>query len=83
MNDIFEMQDDISLAIVEALRMRLPGGEKATLLTRPTNDPEAYRHYLEVVTTGISGGPIPSGRASPTSNKQLTPIATMPLRTRG
>ena len=47
MNDIFEMQDEISLAIVEALRMRLPGGEKAALLTRPTNDPEAYRHYLE------------------------------------
>ncbi len=47
MNDVFEMQDEISLAIVEALSMRLPGGEKAALLTRPTNDPEAYRHYLE------------------------------------
>jgi len=44
--DIFKLQDEISSAIVEALRVRMLPGEMATLRQRPTENPEAYRYYL-------------------------------------
>ncbi|MCK5411489.1 MAG: hypothetical protein KAJ67_05305, partial [Gemmatimonadetes bacterium] len=44
--DIFELQDEISLSIVDALRVELPGGEKAELVTAPTADVTAYEFYL-------------------------------------
>jgi serine/threonine protein kinase/tetratricopeptide (TPR) repeat protein len=46
-DDIFAIQDEISAAIAEALRVRI-GGERRTLVAeRHTRDPEAYRLYLQ------------------------------------
>jgi len=47
MNDIFAIQDEISLAIVDSLKVRLLDGEKTALRKRHTDDPEAYNHYLK------------------------------------
>jgi tetratricopeptide (TPR) repeat protein len=44
--DVFAIQDEISLAIVERLRINLLGGEKAALVKRHTDDLEAYNLYL-------------------------------------
>jgi TolB-like protein/Tfp pilus assembly protein PilF/tRNA A-37 threonylcarbamoyl transferase component Bud32 len=44
--DVFAIQDEISLAIVEKLRINLLGGEKAALVKRHTDDLEAYNLYL-------------------------------------
>ena len=42
MEDIFEIQDEIALAVVEALKVTLLGGEKAAVLKRSTDNAEAY-----------------------------------------
>jgi TolB-like protein/tetratricopeptide (TPR) repeat protein len=47
LEDIFTIQDEITLAIVDRLKVKLLGGEKAALLKRPTVDPEAYNLYLQ------------------------------------
>jgi TolB-like protein/tRNA A-37 threonylcarbamoyl transferase component Bud32 len=47
LEDIFAIQDEIALAIVENLKLNLLGGEKTALLKRPTDDPEAYNLYLK------------------------------------
>lgn len=47
LEDIFAIQDEIGLAIVENLKLKLLGGEKTALLKRPTDDPEAYNFYLK------------------------------------
>jgi len=44
--DIFALQDDISLAIVDKLKLRLLGGEKEKIVKRHTEDLEAYNLYL-------------------------------------
>src|SRR5258706_7151018 len=46
MQDIFEVQDEITLAVVDALKLKLIGAEKQAVLKRHTDDPEAYQHYL-------------------------------------
>ncbi len=46
MKDIFDIQDEITLAIVDALKIKLLGKEKAALLKRQTASPEAYEFYL-------------------------------------
>ncbi|HEX7375111.1 MAG TPA: TIR domain-containing protein, partial [Steroidobacteraceae bacterium] len=43
---IFELQDEISKAIVAALKVTLLPEEKAALEQRATNNPEAYKLYL-------------------------------------
>ena len=45
--DIFAIQDEITLSIVENLRVKFLGEEKAPLLKRTTDDPEAYNLYLK------------------------------------
>jgi len=45
--DIFSIQDEISLAIVEKLKVKLMGGEKTKLLKRYTQDLDAYNLYLK------------------------------------
>jgi serine/threonine protein kinase/tetratricopeptide (TPR) repeat protein len=45
--DIFTIQDEISLAIVDKLKVKLLGGEKAKLVKRHTKDIEAYALYLK------------------------------------
>jgi serine/threonine protein kinase/tetratricopeptide (TPR) repeat protein len=45
--DIFAIQDGISLAIVDKLKVKLLGGEKAKLIKRHTEDLDAYNLYLK------------------------------------
>ena len=45
--DIFEIQDDIALAIVDALKVKLLNNEKAVLRKRYTDNVEAYQLYLK------------------------------------
>jgi serine/threonine protein kinase/tetratricopeptide (TPR) repeat protein len=45
--DIFAIQDEITLAIVDQLKVKLLGEEKAVLLKRYTESPEAYNLYLK------------------------------------
>ena len=47
MRDIFDLQDEITLAVVDALRMKLLGNEKAAVLKRYTDNAEAYELYLK------------------------------------
>jgi adenylate cyclase len=46
LNDIFALQDEISQAIVAALKLKLLPEEKKAIEQRGTTDPEAYRLYL-------------------------------------
>jgi adenylate cyclase len=46
LNDIFAMQDEISKAIVAALKLTLLPGEKQALEQRSTTNTEAYKLYL-------------------------------------
>jgi serine/threonine-protein kinase len=45
--DVFDIQDEISLAIVESLKVALLAGEKTALRKRATADTEAYNLYLK------------------------------------
>ncbi len=45
--DIFEIQDELALAIVDALKVRLLSNEKAVLRKRYTDNVEAYELYLK------------------------------------
>ncbi len=45
--DVFDIQDEISLAIVEHLKVTLLAGEKTALHKRSTADTEAYNLYLK------------------------------------
>jgi eukaryotic-like serine/threonine-protein kinase len=45
--DIFAIQDEISHEISEKLRLQLTRAEKKRLIKRHTQDPEAYRLYLQ------------------------------------
>jgi TolB-like protein len=47
LEDIFAIQDEISLAIVDNLKIKLLGKEKAKLMKRHSNNPEAYNIYLK------------------------------------
>jgi len=47
LEDIFAIQDEISLAIVEALKVKLLKTEKAAIVKRHTEDLEAYNLYLK------------------------------------
>lgn len=46
MKDIFDVQDEITLAVVDALKVKLFGVEKEAVLKRHTHSPEAYEFYL-------------------------------------
>ncbi len=47
MADIFAIQDEITLTIVDKLKVKLLGGEQARFAGRPTVDIEAYKLYLK------------------------------------
>jgi TolB-like protein/Tfp pilus assembly protein PilF len=47
MQDIFDVQDEITLAVVDALKVKLLGEEKAAVLKRHTNNTQAYQLYLK------------------------------------
>jgi TolB-like protein/Flp pilus assembly protein TadD len=44
--DIFDVQDEITLATVAALKLKLLGEQKAAVLKHPTQNPKAYLLYL-------------------------------------
>jgi adenylate cyclase len=46
LSDIFSLQDEISEAIVAALRIKLLPAEKRAIESRSTSNPEAYQSYL-------------------------------------
>ena len=45
--DIFKIQDEISLAILDAIKINLFGAEKEAVLKKYTDDVEAYELYLK------------------------------------
>jgi len=47
LTDVFDVQDEITLAVVDALKVRLFGDERAAALKRGTEDPEAHRLFLK------------------------------------
>jgi len=47
MNDMFAIQDEISLAIVDVLKVKLLGEEKSSMAMRHTVDKEVYNLYLK------------------------------------
>ena len=47
LDDVFSVQDEIALKIVENLKLRLAGSEKAELTRRHTASVEAYQSYLQ------------------------------------
>ena len=47
MKDIFEVQDELTLAIVEHLKIRLVGEQKPLAARRTAENPEAYALYLK------------------------------------
>ncbi len=47
LGDIFAIQDSISLAVLKELKFTLMGREKAAIVKRYTNDPDAYELYLQ------------------------------------
>ena len=55
LDDIFEIQDEISKAIVEALRVKLLPEEKQAIEQRGTNNVEAYNLYLMARQRWVSG----------------------------
>ncbi len=46
LNDIFSLQDEISEAVVDALKLKLLPTEKTAIEQRSTTNPEAYKYYL-------------------------------------
>ena len=46
LTDIFDLQDQITEAIVAALKVRLVPAERVAIQSRPTDNPEAYELYL-------------------------------------
>ncbi len=46
LNDIFALQDEISEAVVKALKLKLLPNEKIAIEQRSTTNPEAYKFYL-------------------------------------
>jgi len=47
LKDVFRIQDEISLAIVDVLKLKLLGEERVKLLRRYTDNVEAYTLYLQ------------------------------------
>lgn len=47
MRDIFDIQDEITLAVVAALKVKLLGAKRAAVLKRYTDNTEAYQLYLK------------------------------------
>ncbi|CAN5294452.1 hypothetical protein BH20ACI1_BH20ACI1_16790 [soil metagenome] len=45
--DVFDVQDEITLAVVDALKVKLLGKKKSTILKRYTDNMEVYEFYLK------------------------------------
>ncbi len=55
LNDIFALQDEISEAIVAALKLKLLPAERKAIETRSTTNPEAYKVYLMARQYSVTG----------------------------
>src|SRR5262249_50781433 len=55
LSDIFELQDEISTAIVAALKVRLLPAEKKAIERRGTSNPKAYELYLMARQHSVTG----------------------------
>jgi adenylate cyclase len=55
LTDIFALQDEISQAIVAALRLKLLPAEKSAIARRGTSNPDAYNLYLKARNLWVSG----------------------------
>jgi adenylate cyclase len=55
LNDIFALQDEISQAVVNALKLKLLPEEKKAIEHRGTSSPEAYKLYLMARQLNITG----------------------------
>ena len=55
LTDIFALQDEISQAIVAALRLKLLPAEKTAIERRATSDPDAYNLFLMARRLWVSG----------------------------
>ncbi|HEY1438182.1 MAG TPA: adenylate/guanylate cyclase domain-containing protein [Casimicrobiaceae bacterium] len=55
LNDIFALQDEISQAIVAALKLKLLPAEKKAIEQRGTTNPEAYKLYLMARQYSVTG----------------------------
>ncbi len=47
MQDIFELQDELALSVIDALKLKLLDNEKAAVLMRYTENAEAYELFLK------------------------------------
>jgi hypothetical protein len=47
LQDVFSIQEELSLAIVDSMKLKLPGINRAAVLRRYTDNAEAYQHYLK------------------------------------
>ena len=63
LNDIFTLQDEISEAIVKALRVKLLPEEKQALGQRGTDSVEAYNYYLMAWQHNVTGNELDIRRA--------------------
>ena len=57
LDDVFAIQDEVGLAIVESLKCKLHGEEKSRLVGRRPDNPEAYNLYLKGRYFANKGGP--------------------------
>ena len=72
MQDIFDVQDEITLAIVDALKIRLFGDERAAALKRGTENAAALRALsARPLIAGTGALPIPSARRSSTTSEAI------------
>jgi adenylate cyclase len=63
MRDIFPVQDEITLAVVDALKLKLPGRERSAVLKHSTENVKAHELYLKgrfhlfrMTSSGIEAG---------------------------
>ena len=47
LDDVFAIQDEVTLAVVDHMKVKLPSKEKQKLKKQPTDNPEAYQLYLK------------------------------------
>ncbi len=59
MGDIFQIQEDIALAVATALRVSLLDADESRVRRRGTGDPEAYRLYLTALAHLVGRTPAP------------------------
>jgi serine/threonine-protein kinase len=63
MTDIFEIQSDIALSIAESLKTQLTHEERSRIDKEPTNNLQAYQHYLRGRQLLITWEPVQMHRA--------------------